>query len=268
MRRFIVAIDVILLLVGMSLLGSGSTRADSSGFIYMENYAFSPSVETIDVGGYVVFTNMDTVDYWPTSDDGSWDAGTVAGVQNVNGITVISGSDSFYFNKVGTFTYHCRIHPYMKGTIIVQNAAPTDTDTPVDTPTLTPTLVPTSTPTSTATATDTATPTDTPQPPPLAIVVKGSLRAKHNGTLRVSIDASSAALSLDSAGTQLNAHVSGVTVAVDGRKVGIKAVLRHKTDSKGSATFKHLHPSKVGSVKLSASKSGYTGASTTLRVRR
>jgi len=60
------------------------------------------------------------------------------------------------FDTAGTFFYLCTVHPdNMRGRIIVQQAAPTSTNTPVP---------PTSTPTNTSVP-PTATPTNTPVPP-------------------------------------------------------------------------------------------------------
>jgi plastocyanin len=48
-----------------------------------------------------------------TSDTGVWDSGTLATGQ----------SYSHTFDQPGTYTYHCTIHPFMKGTIVVQAAS-------------------------------------------------------------------------------------------------------------------------------------------------
>jgi plastocyanin len=34
-------------------------------------------------------------------------------------ITPSGGTFSFTFMQPGTYTYHCTVHPYMKGTIVV-----------------------------------------------------------------------------------------------------------------------------------------------------
>ncbi len=67
-----------------------------------------PSI-TIKVGTTVRWTNQDSATHSVTSDTGVWDSGNVA-----QGATY-----SRVFDTVGTFAYHCAIHPSMKGTVIV-----------------------------------------------------------------------------------------------------------------------------------------------------
>lgn len=138
--------------------------------VAIANFAFSPPAITVAPGTTVVWTNQDTAAHTVTADDGSWASGTLN-----QGATY-----SRTFTTVGTYTYHCAIHPFMHGTITVMAAgAPTFTPTsipiPSDTPTATPvppsntptdtTVPPTNTPTATPTNTPTATATATPSGP-------------------------------------------------------------------------------------------------------
>jgi len=67
---------------------------------------------SIKVGTTVTWTNKDAVAHTVTSDDGtSFNSGNLA-----NGQTL-----SFTFNTPGSWTYHCAIHPSMKGTITVSS---------------------------------------------------------------------------------------------------------------------------------------------------
>jgi plastocyanin len=82
---------------------------DSSG-----SFAFSPATLTVKVGTKVTWTNMTQVGHTVTSDDGkSFDSGIS------NPIAASGGTYTFTFTKVGTFPYHCQIHPFMKATITV-----------------------------------------------------------------------------------------------------------------------------------------------------
>jgi plastocyanin len=66
---------------------------------------------TISVGTTVTWKNGSAVAHTATSDDGtSFDSGAIAA----------GGSFSFQFTKAGSYAYHCDIHPYMKGTIVVK----------------------------------------------------------------------------------------------------------------------------------------------------
>jgi plastocyanin len=79
---------------------------------YYGQLSFSPATITIAVGTTLVWTNSTTVAHTSTSDAGSavsWDSGMIN-----PGATF-----SFTFTRAGTFTYHCNVHPYMHGTVVV-----------------------------------------------------------------------------------------------------------------------------------------------------
>lgn len=76
-----------------------------------EKYGFSPAMLTVAAGTKVVWTNSTDVPHTVTSDTGSTLASSM--------ISSSGGTFSFTFTTPGTYTYHCTIHPYMKGTIVV-----------------------------------------------------------------------------------------------------------------------------------------------------
>lgn len=78
--------------------------------VTIQNYAFSPATITVKAGDSVTWTNQDSTGHSATADDGSFDTGVLANGQ----------SKSVTFSNPGTYTYHCSVHPYMKGTVIVQ----------------------------------------------------------------------------------------------------------------------------------------------------
>jgi plastocyanin len=121
--------------------------------VTIQGSAFNPPTTTVHVGDTVTWTNRDAIGHTSTSDTAKWDSPVLP-----NG-----GSFSFMFTVAGTFTYHCSIHTFMKGSIVVQavtTPAPTPVPTPVPTAVRTnpPTVAPTAPPT-TATAAPTAAPT-------------------------------------------------------------------------------------------------------------
>ena len=65
---------------------------------------------TISAGATVRWTNYDLHTHTVTSDTGLWDSGELAP----------NNRHSYTFSKPGTYTYHCTVHPGMKGTVIVQ----------------------------------------------------------------------------------------------------------------------------------------------------
>jgi amicyanin len=78
----------------------------------IKNFTFKPDILTVKVGTIVVWTNNDSVPHTVTSDSGS----------PLNSPTLSKGqSFSFTFTEAGSFSYHCAIHPMMKGTVVVTN---------------------------------------------------------------------------------------------------------------------------------------------------
>jgi len=72
------------------------------------NFSFNPQVLNIHKGDTVVWLNQDSTSHQITG--GSFSSSVFSSGQNY----------SFTFNITGTFSYHCAIHPFMTGTIIVQ----------------------------------------------------------------------------------------------------------------------------------------------------
>lgn len=90
---------------------TGSAQATSGqNAVSIQNFTFSPATLTVKVGDKVTWTNQDSVGHSATADDNSFDTGVLSRGQ----------SGSVTFSKAGTYTYHCSVHPTMKGTIIVQ----------------------------------------------------------------------------------------------------------------------------------------------------
>ena len=71
---------------------------------------YAPASLTVTAGTTVTWGNNDGVVHTTTADAGQWDS------QSVNaGMTF-----AFKFNTPGTFKYHCTLHSFMIGTIVVQ----------------------------------------------------------------------------------------------------------------------------------------------------
>ncbi|MEZ5319541.1 MAG: cupredoxin domain-containing protein [Vicinamibacterales bacterium] len=71
--------------------------------------AFTPGSITVQAGTTVNWANTDQTAHTTTANGGAWDGGVSAG-----------GSFSRVFTTPGQFEYHCSIHPYMQGLVIVQ----------------------------------------------------------------------------------------------------------------------------------------------------
>ena len=89
-------------------------------------YHFSPVPAYVNLGGTVAWTNGSDAPHTVTSDTGSELASSYIGAGKTYSHT---------FAAAGTFTYHCAIHPYMVGTVIVLAAGGTPPPTDALAPT-------------------------------------------------------------------------------------------------------------------------------------
>ncbi len=85
--------------VGTSLAASATIKG----------YAFAPGTLKIKKGTAVTWTNQDSVKHSVVADSGKWTSDLLGQ----------GGTYSHTFDTVGTFSYHCGPHPYMKGTVEV-----------------------------------------------------------------------------------------------------------------------------------------------------
>lgn len=84
--------------------------------ITIKNFAFDPPTITVKSGTTVTWTNEDSADHFVASDPHP----THTDLPGLSSNPFSQGqSYSFTFTKVGTFGYHCHLHPSMKGTVIV-----------------------------------------------------------------------------------------------------------------------------------------------------
>lgn len=92
---------------------SSASQSPASGSIDIKNMMFTPPQISIQKGGTVTWTNNDNTTH--TVIDDLTNVGGPA-----SGDIPPGGTYSFTFNKTGSFQYHCRIHPSMRGTIVVK----------------------------------------------------------------------------------------------------------------------------------------------------
>ncbi|MDQ6710272.1 MAG: cupredoxin domain-containing protein [Candidatus Dormibacteraeota bacterium] len=109
--------------------GIGANAAASAQIVNCAatTWCFSPNPITVPVGSAVMWSNGTAAPHTATSNTGAWTTGTIVPGASSGAIT---------FNSAGTFAYHCAIHPFMTGTLIVTAAV-----------TATPTVAPTTAPT-------------------------------------------------------------------------------------------------------------------------
>ena len=88
---------------------SGAGTPASGTAVAIDNFAFSPAALNVKMGQQVTWTNKQQgVAHTVTADGGAFDHPMPSGA-----------TFSFTFAKAGTFAYHCTIHPFMKGTVVV-----------------------------------------------------------------------------------------------------------------------------------------------------
>ena len=116
--RFSLIVFVLSVVIGAMACSSGhgasNTKTSSppafGNSVTLQNFAFSPATLTVKVGTTVTWTNKDGTTHTVTSDSGVFNSGNLSP----------NATFSYTFNNTGTFTYHCSIHTYMTGTVIVQ----------------------------------------------------------------------------------------------------------------------------------------------------
>ncbi|UAY51972.1 cupredoxin domain-containing protein [Ferruginibacter albus] len=117
-RRILMAMCIVTVVTAALVLScsksdsSGGTPPPANTVEIREDMTFAPATLTVKQGTVVTWKNVDpTVDHTATSDDGStFDTGP---------ISKGGGTATYTANTVGTFPYHCSIHPGMKATLIV-----------------------------------------------------------------------------------------------------------------------------------------------------
>ena len=107
--------DVAVVSAAVTVTGSGDAGADAGAdaaaagdVITIAGFAFS-GVTEVPVGTTVTVVNEDGSDHTWTADDGTFSSGNLAP----------GDTFEFTFDEPGTYTYACRIHPSMVGTITV-----------------------------------------------------------------------------------------------------------------------------------------------------
>ncbi len=106
------AIAVIIIVSGCSgQQQTQNTQTESAApAIAISGFAFAPQTLTVKAGTTITWTNKDSASHTVVSDD-----------KTVNSETLAKGdSFEFKFDKSGTYTYICGIHPSMKGIIVVE----------------------------------------------------------------------------------------------------------------------------------------------------
>jgi plastocyanin len=96
----------------LALTAAAPPAKPAAYVVHIRDDKFSPPSVTVDAGDTVTFVNDDDDAHTATADDGSWDSEGLNQGQKW----------SHTFAKAGRVTYHCTVHPFMKGMLVVQGA--------------------------------------------------------------------------------------------------------------------------------------------------
>ena len=77
--------------------------------ITIQDFKFGPATLTVKPGAKVTVTNSDSTTHTATANGGAFDTGDLDPGK----------SKTITLAKAGTYAYHCQIHSFMKGTIVV-----------------------------------------------------------------------------------------------------------------------------------------------------
>ena len=106
------AVFGLLLIVGPAIAANGSVSIKESD----ERYAYTPKTVYVNVGDSVTWTNDSDAPHTVDSDTGD---------ELESGNFTEDQTFEHAFNATGTFAYHCDIHAYMTGTVVVLAAGVT-----------------------------------------------------------------------------------------------------------------------------------------------
>ena len=77
---------------------------------YLGGNGFNPGTLTVPAGTTVTWGNNDVTAHTTTSDTGLWNSNDIGS----------GGTFAVKLDNPGTYKYHCTIHSFMNGTIVVQ----------------------------------------------------------------------------------------------------------------------------------------------------
>lgn len=112
--RFWVLTAATALLIFALLAGNGGAAepvasASAAKTVSIVNFAFKPGTLTVKRGATVAFANTSNTAHTATK-GGSFDTKRIAPGK----------TKTVRFNQRGTFAYHCKIHSFMKGKVVVE----------------------------------------------------------------------------------------------------------------------------------------------------
>ena len=96
--------------IGVAIAPRGAFAAGAPVAAKIANFAFGPPTITVHAGTAVTWTNSDDDPHTVVADAGAFKS------------KALDTGDTFTqtFSTPGTYSYHCSLHPYMVGKVVVQ----------------------------------------------------------------------------------------------------------------------------------------------------
>src|SRR5262250_1725906 len=116
MKRLSGISTIVVFLLGV-IMFAATPRTEAAGGaaagpaeVKIDNFSFTPATITVAAGTQVTWTNRDDIPHTVVTEDKTIKS------------KVLDTDEKFSttFDKPGTYSYFCSIHPKMKGTIVVQ----------------------------------------------------------------------------------------------------------------------------------------------------
>ena len=103
-------IMAMLLLLGSPSVAANDQPSAANAAVKIDNFVFGPQTLTVPVGATVTWTNKDDIPHTAVSTDGVFKSKVMDTDEKF----------SYTFDKAGTYSYFCSIHPKMTGKVVVQ----------------------------------------------------------------------------------------------------------------------------------------------------
>lgn len=105
-----VMIAMLLLFAASSRVTAADQPSQANAEVKIDNFVFGPQTLTVPVGATVTWTNKDDIPHTTVSTDGVFKSKVMDTDENF----------SYKFDKAGTYSYYCSVHPKMTGKVVVQ----------------------------------------------------------------------------------------------------------------------------------------------------
>jgi len=105
-----VMITVLLLFAGSRSVKAADQPSAANAEVKIDNFVFGPQTITVPTGTTVTWTNKDDIPHTVVSIDGVFKSK----------VRDTDEQFSYKFDKTGTYSYYCSVHPKMTGKVVVQ----------------------------------------------------------------------------------------------------------------------------------------------------